>query len=351
MRACDHAPDGATNNAWVYGETVAARFDHGNGCADAPGGEYGGLYVRETFNTAGNVPGGAAAYWTLIAPSGTTISAITYARHLRTYSDATWRAELRADDVVLEGCQVPPLDEWCHLGSTGGSSRTFSNLAANVLRVGARCAPSSPETTCTDGSTIHSVTAVVYGATVTINDPEAPTVGSLGGTLTDGGWLRGTRTATFSAGDETGIAQLELVRDGHAVRTDARTCDPTRPAPCANPGATTFAAWEPIDTATWVDGTYTLTGRARDAAVNPAAGAPVTVRVDNNAPLPPATLTADTGSGWSSQADRTLNWTIPDGEVAPVTAASVRLCRQGAGCTTSAAGSPTSTTVRLPDPG
>lgn len=328
VASCDAAPDGATNNAWVFSTSAPARFDHGDGCAQPGGDEYAGLYVQDTLGQSNNISGGTFAYWSFSAPVGTTVSTLTYSRHLRTYLDDGWRAELRTENTVAEDCVVPSVGDECDRGAAGGTSTTFPGLSASVLRVGVRCQPVAPATTCTPGSSLHSVVAALYGTTVSINDPTAPEFSSLGGELATGGWHRGTVNVSFSAQDSTGLSRLALLRDGGSVLTDQRTCDFTKPAPCDSPGASAPARWSTVDTATWPDGPHAVSGQAADAAGNVNSTPAITVRTDNTAPAIPV---PSTDTAWSNRQDATWTWTIP-GEPgrAPIEQIEYEICHEGA---------------------
>ena len=322
--ACDAAPDGAANNAWTYGESAAGRFEHADGCSGPQGTEYAGLFVREDLTQNSNIPPGTNAYWTFQAPAATSITGFQYSRHLRTYLDDGWRAELRSDGAVLEDCVVPSGSDECDRGDVGGTATVFSGLSASQLEFGARCAPISPATSCTDGSSLHSVIATAYGLDVTITDPDAPGVSALGGALVAGGWLRGAQSVSFRARDASGIDRLELVRDTDTVLTDDRLCDYTLPAPCSNPGADTQASWTSVDTATWPDGSHAIAARASDAAGTTASTPTVTVRIDNTPPTPPTVASDDS---WSRSADATWTWTVPEeADRAPIDRVEVETC-------------------------
>lgn len=322
--ACDAAPDGASNNAWTYGESAAGRFEHGDGCSGAQGTEYAGLFVREDLTQNSNIPVGTNAYWTFQAPAATTITGFQYSRHLRTYLDDGWRAELRADGTVLEDCVVPSDSDECDRGDVGGTATAFSGLSASQLQFGARCTPISPATSCTDGSSLQRVTATAYGLDVTITDPDAPVVSDLGGTIVGGGWLRGAQSVSSRARDASGIDRLELVRDAATVLTDDRSCDYTLPAPCSSPGADTAASWASVDTTTWPDGNHAIAARASDAAGTTASTPTVTVQIDNTPPTPP-TVAAD--DSWSRAADARWTWTVPEeADRAPIDRVEVETC-------------------------
>jgi hypothetical protein len=223
----------------------------------------------------------------------------------------------------------------------------FAFPGTSQLRVGVRCVD-----VCIHGATLQRVIAVLYSASVTVSDPVAPDASAIGGAIANGGWLRGTTTASFSASDATGIDVLELRRGGTVVASDDRSCDFARPAPCASPGTPVAAAWGPIDTSTWPDGTHPVTARATDAGQNPATSAAISVQVDNTPPAAPSALAATGGGDWSAAAARTLSWTLPaESGVAPVVAGRLELCRIGGGCLSADTDSTTGHSLSLTTPG
>lgn len=336
--ACGAAP-GFVAPAWAYEDTGAVgQFEHGSGCGSP--GTYGGLWIRDDLDPLSSAAG-ETAYWTFTAPAATTVTSVTYSRFLETIIDPDWRAELRAGETILESCGGDSNDTECTLGADGGASTTFSGLSAGALRVGIRCAPLTMDAICEHGAELHRVKAVIYSATVTINDPTLPTVSAPTGALAQPRWLRGQHAATASASDSTGIDTIQLLRGDAPVATDDRACDYTKAAPCANPGANTDAQWPAIDTATWPDGEHQIRTRATDAANNVALSTPVTVRTDNTAPAPPTGLTVEGGDGWSNNPTRALAWTLPEGQASPIVGATIRRCLAGA-CTDEPASSVTS---------
>lgn len=332
------------NNAWIYGDNAATgQFEHGNGCG--AGGRFGGLWLREDLDPVSSAAG-AAAYWTFAAPPQTSITQLSYSRYLRAYGDPGWKVETLADSAVLEQCAATSAGELCERGADGGAPTILGVANASELRVGARCAPNSPDTTCTHGDVLHSATTVIYSASVTVSDTVFPTVGTLTGSLTSGAWLRGAHSATVTGSDSTGLDVLELRRGGEVAAADDRACDYTLAAPCAGPGQTIASAWGPIDTSQWPDGEHIVHAAVRDAAGNVTTTPTITVRTDNTPPATAENLAALGGEGWSSQGTRQLSWTLPDGQASPIVTATLRLCA-GAICSTSTADSATTTSTTL----
>lgn len=293
--------------------------------------------------------GEVSGFWTFTSPATTSIASFAYSRYLRTYDDDRWRSESRVGSgAPLESCMVPLGEPFCTLGTVGGSSTSFTGLSTNRVQVGVRCASGSSTTFCLNGAGIHSAQATLYGATVTVDDPQDPTVGSLTGGLFGGGWLRGTLTAQLTASDATGISNLELQRDGGtSVRSTAPACDYRLAAPCP---ASATSSWAGVDTSTLADGVHGFTGVARDAASNVSSTAPVTVRLDNTPPVAPVGLVVQGGT-WSKQPGRTLSWVLPGGQFAPVEAAQVTVCPTASGSCLNPAASTTSSALNLPAAG
>ena len=228
----------------------------------------------------------------------------------------------------------------------------FSDLDTPTLRVGLRCAPQPGDSHCEHGASLHRAIAVIYAATVTISDEVAPTAGAVTGSITSGGWLKGTKTVAGSGSDSTGVSRLDLMDGSTPIRTDDQECDFTYPAPCANPGGLVSSDWTSLNTALLADGTHTLRTRSRDAAGNTTLGEQLVVQVDNTAPAAPVGLAAAGGTGWGSEASRSLDWSTPPGQAAPIESATVTLCPAGGGeCSSTPADSLTATTVSLPSPG
>lgn len=352
VMACGAATDRA-NLAWTYVETGAAgKLEYGDGCATGTG-DFGGLWVRDTLNTGttGNSNGDVSGFWRFDAPATTAITAISYTRYLRTYADDRFRSELRrADGSAPDSCAVTIDVDPCTRGGSGGLPASFPGLGTSRLEVGVRCASGSSSMFCINGTGIHRAQATLYGATVTVEDPLAPEVTPLSGSLFAGGWLRGTKTASMTANDATGIAEFDLKAGNRTLKTDVRACDERLPAPCASPGATVGSAWTGVDTSTLSDGTYDVVGVARDAGDNPTSTGTVQVRVDNTPPVGPVGLAG--GPAWSSNPARNLSWSLPGGQAAPIESAQVTVCPAGSsnGCLTPAA-TTTASSLSLPTEG
>lgn len=342
---------GNANFAWSLVQSGdATKLQAGDAC-DGPG-EFGGLWVADALGSGISSNGDVSGYWSFTAPPTTRITALTYLRYLRTFSDEDWRSQTRtASGASLESCQVSIDVDPCRRGTVGGQTQSFENLSTSRLEVGVECATGSASLFCINGTgDFHSAQATIYDATVTVTDPLAPSIGALTGGLVGGGWLRGTQTVQGTASDATGIKELNLLRNGAVVRTDPGDCDYRYRAPCALSGTGATSSWSAIDTAALSDGEHTFRAVARDAASNLAEGTEATVKVDNTAPVEPLAPTAQGGT-WTAQPARSISWTLPGGQVSPIEGAQVRLCRDGTAVCTTPGATTTSSSFSLPGEG
>ncbi len=185
---------------------------------------------------------------------------------------------------------------------------------------------------------------------MTIRDEVPPTIGTPTGSLFAGGWLRGTKDASVTGQDSTGIDRLELRRNGIADVSDARACDFTKPAPCASPGQDVASNWGPIDTTKWGDGTHQVTLGVRDAGGNETV-ATVTVKTDNTAPIAPVSAGPADGVLWSALSSRPVEWSVPAFQASPIVAANVSLCASPTSCATVTPDGVSRASVVFPQPG
>jgi hypothetical protein len=368
VSACNYAPE-AVNNSWAWSTTDSSQSSHYAehiNCPDRLGGtggttdQEGGLSTTDALGLAGGAPPGTSAGWTFAAPAGTTIAAITYERYLGHENDTSnsWSPALRADGSIVPGetCTVTLPSVGCLLGGPpgeGGEPGVVTGLSAHQLTFGVVCQVLSPET-CVTGATEYSVWAAMYGATVTINDPMPPTVGTPSGALwgpgAAGGFHKGTESVTVSAQDVGGgVQRIVLSADGNPVETYSASCDFTFAQPCPlSTGAQTLT----LPTTSLVDGGHTLTLAATDAAGNQSIVASEQITVDNSPPPPSVGLAATaTQAGGSTF---TVTWSVPGGQVAPITAATYQVCpASGSGACSVPVAAPAEgpATVTVPGPG
>lgn len=232
------------------------------------------------------------------------------------------------DGDVIETCEIVYPSVSCEVGSEGTEQRMFRLASAQTIRVGARCAAIAP-TTCAAGGTLNRVTAVLYGATVTVVDFGAPELAASGGSLLDGGYVTATETATFSATDNTGIRAGRIYVDGVLAGSATYDCDFTYAVPCKDRSG----AEVPLDTRSLADGPHSVQVAAVDPAGNETRSSSQSVVVDNNAPGAPSALAVDRGPDWRDSNSFDVGWSNPADAGSPVASAHYAICSvDGSGC-------------------
>jgi hypothetical protein len=189
-----------------------------------------------------------------------------------------------------------------------------------------------------------------YYAQATVADGSPPAVSIVqDNRFTQGAWVNGTQSVTYTASDNVGIKAGVALVGGREIRQD-RPCDYTRPIPCTNdPGRVE------VDTTKLEEGSQALAVQAVDAADNANASQAVTVRVDRTAPAAPA-VSVEGGETWRSANDFDAVWQNPgEGDRAPIMAAHWRLCRSGTDSCTSGSQAATGIArladLKVPEPG
>jgi hypothetical protein len=296
-------------------------------CPSASGAEFDGMVVQSRLNS-GSAPQGTFAHWLFDAPAGTSVTRLRLWREVGKLAN-TWELYTRtADGTRLGGtggtslndsdCLKDPSAFTCQIGSPGAAAGDWRGLSTTGVRVGIRCAAAS----CATGATLHDAWSAIYGATVTVDDPTAPTASGAGGSMLTNAYVRGDATATLnSASDVTGIRAVQVKEGGTLLAQTQRTCDYSRRVPCtelATPGSVTVA------TSGMSDGQHTIQVGATDAAGNFGSATSQQITVDNHAPAAP-TPTSPLQQTVSSPT-ATVAWQAPGAQVAPVTKAHITVC-------------------------
>ena len=295
VRACDSAA-GFANHSWAGVNDSPTTLEQAQQCPSG-GAEWNGLRSYDKLAAANTAAGMEAAYH-FDAPPGTTIAGATLSRWLGKHGTDSWVPFVRAGPMIVETCSIPSGELGCGIGMPGGAARTFSGLSAVRLSVGIRCGQTSPST-CSNGGTIHSAWAVVYGATVVVADPVPPTVAVDGpGSSLFSGWVRGTRQIAVTAEDaESGVREVQ-VYDGAQVRHSFSVDDAvggcgtpntgvayTFAQPCAGARGMNGPRALDVDTSGWPSGVYSnVLIRALDAGGEVGQAGAFTVSVDNDPP-------------------------------------------------------------------
>jgi hypothetical protein len=314
--ACADA-SGSVNNSWSPSNNAPTKLEIGDSCS--PTDSYGGLYAQDRLAVP-NASSGSAAMWTFNAPTGTSITALSYSRWLYKEDDDDWRPAAIADGLVLETCTITYPAVRCSAGSQAGSRISFSVANAQLLTVGVACSP-NPTGNCSNGGTLHAAIAVLYGATVTLSDSSNPSVSNVAGDLFGGGYVTGARSVSFDATDNVGIRSARVLVDGQPLPATTYGCDFTYVIPCSNRSGSALA----VDTRTLADGDHTVEVGASDPASNEGRSPARAITVDNGAPSSPVGLSVEGGSSHPVN-DFSATWTVPSGQVSPVVAAHWRIC-------------------------
>ncbi|MDX6680749.1 MAG: hypothetical protein QOG94_788 [Solirubrobacteraceae bacterium] len=316
---------------WVQTNTFPTALTTGNLCGGPAIGpteasHEGGLYAEDVLSSSGAIPDGSRAGWTITAPLGATITAISYYRTLHAYNDANMISGLfQADGTPLEQCKIP----WpfvhgssIHCDKVNNQApATFTGLNTGALFFGVGCRLVVAESSCITGGTIHAASADLYSARVTLSESGAPTLSNVRGPLWDAGAVWGVVPVTFVAGDASGI-QEQIVRSdtGQTLVSVPQACDFGNAPPCPQQPAGALN----VDTSRVPDGAHAFSLSVTDAAGNSQIATSPTVLVDNNGP-PPPTLTA-TAQGAGSRVI-VLSWRNPPSPPAPIVRAMVQLCQ------------------------
>ena len=175
---------------WAQTNTFPAALATGNLCggpAIGPTDEtnQGALFAEDVLNSPANIPDGARAGWTLTAPEGTTIAAISYYRTLTAYNNSNMSSGLfQANGSPLEQCKIP----WPFVSGSSihcdklndQGSVTFTGLSTSSLFLGVACRLVDNALAClAGGAPLHAARAALYSARVTLSESGAPTLGSL----------------------------------------------------------------------------------------------------------------------------------------------------------------------------
>lgn len=204
-----------------------------------------------------------------------------------------------------------------------------------------------------------TVLAGVRSLAISLDDSVKPTT-RISGSLTTGGWLRGTQQLTFKNQDTgSGLWFAETRIDGALRASSEMNCAKAmvsgqwrgkkmQPCPTSADGS------HSINTRVLSDGTHKVKHCATDFADSSTCTGDRTIRVDNNAPSSPNGLRVEGGDGWHRTNGFNLTWVDPgQGAGSPVVSSAYRLSGPGdyAGGPWRRAGSGQLAGIRVPGPG
>lgn len=321
--SCGLAPAGGSDDAWVFETDAPGNYESSRVCPPSAGQAFSGLVGWDRLGVPGPPPP-RFGHWRLAAPPGTTLTSARLMRYIGKRNQSFRLYVRTASGAALPGetCDIPIDQFLCEVGGPGTPASQHA-VDTTSLAIGFECF--STPTTCTTGATLHEVWAVLYGAQVTISDPSAPTVGPASGDLFAGGHVKGQRTASLNASDNTGIKAMRVVADGAPVAASeiVRSCDYSRVLPCSNPPAPMTLTFSTHQLA---DGAHQLQLGALDAAGNEARTPAQGVTVDNTPPDAPLGLRSSVGTAIQGSRRLALSWTNPGGQVSPITEARWTVC-------------------------
>jgi hypothetical protein len=278
----------------------------------------------------GRVPRGSRSYFVMTAPEGTRFVRFTWSGQARRrdcrYALQLWASRPDGPPTPIKNVRANKRCPRRGLAQAAGwpRPRTYdingaTRIVQRIVCVGERKAPY-----CSSRGLNYIRT---FKAQATVVDVNPPAVSILQDTpFTQGQWVRGKQLVNYVATDNVGVRIARAVLSGLPWAEHHRGCDYTARVPCSN-GVGAIA----VDTTSLADGSQPLAVDAVDAAGNPGASSPVTVRVDNTAPGAVAIDLAG-GPGWRNLNDFDVAWVNPpEGDRAPIAAAHYQICRLGGG--------------------
>lgn len=326
VSSCDYA--GGAQNAWTA-DSNHAKMPAFSACPS--NGDWArGIIARNAVPASGSllVPYSAAARQWFTSPPDTGITNVRFSGQIFRAVGQRWSVGLSNGSQILAGASASNTNGWSWTTTDADvavpGNRTVYWEAACYETAGC-------DTKSTGDPASHYVRAAVWvrGTIVTISDPTYPAAG-WGGSLTSAGWLRGDQSLSWSASDNSGIANVTATLGGRAIGGGGQACDYTRPTPC--PGSASSGA--SVATAGFPDGAYTLQLDVRDASGN-VQPLTRTAYLDNTAPARVSGIGVQGGEGWRAANAFTLTWQNPAGQHAPLTRRHYRVCRpDGSGCVT-----------------
>jgi hypothetical protein len=251
------------NSSWltsVNDPSQTLDFAFGGNCGD----------LSVSASTSRSYVNGDGAEYVFDAPAGTTISSYSLNRSVAVAFPVSTPPPSVVTAGVSETSGATTTDFDCVKVSSSCGSRlaeTFarSGLAASKLSVGVTC---SSDENCATGS-FSQLSTRLMDARVDVEDPTAPVIASVNGSLPDSSAAAGAQTVDVTATDVGGgVRMISLAIDGAFKQTSVAGGSCGQPytlrAPCPSGLARTLS----INTATLVNGVHTATLTATDAAGN-----------------------------------------------------------------------------------
>ncbi|MDQ6750688.1 MAG: hypothetical protein M3Z33_08055, partial [Actinomycetota bacterium] len=270
----------------------------------------------------------------MTAPPGTRFTAFTWGGRLHR-ADCGYALQVYAEAPDRQATAIKNLraNQKCPRPGRAQESGidTVTKNVGGATRIVQRiiCAGSSARRSC---STRHNNYVRTQIATATVVDDTPPTVAISPDTpLAQGAWVGGSQTLNYDASDNVGVRSAQAILGGQAQTPALRPC-----GYADNEG--TFAGLVPcpngraqisVNTGRLPEGAQPLLVQATDTAGNSRASNSLIARIDNT---PPGRVDVGVvgGEQWRNTNDFALAWANPpEGDRAPITAASYRLCTSG----------------------
>jgi hypothetical protein len=299
-----------------------------------------GLYVASVKGATSTATNGTSGSWSFKVPSGLTITGFSASVILHSGGEPQWHPELRTASALL---------------TKSTATSTWSGLSTDEIELVARCVVEPPASGCRDGATEHLLVADLLDPSVTIADPTAPALSSVGGALWSEPYAEGTLAASFDAEDGlVGVRRAALSVDGSApLASKNYACEEnehvagayTKVDPCPDSVEGSLS----LDTSSLSDGPHTVKLTIEDAAGN-LASSEHAITVDNHGPPAPEHLSATETQ--PSTLTYEASWSDPPSPPAPIAEARVMWCAQSTGaCAAPEQVMGTSTPITFSSPG
>lgn len=304
--------------------TGGAKFRPDAYCVPPAGADpFDGAHLKSfTRDGQGTVSGTRFARWRWTAPPGTGITAVR---------GTWWHALHDGIEQRLGGAGGGGFDPFLTAAGTDTTPREFSKgfpAPVGAFEDRLLCARAETKWCSLDATSWSALRAL----TITVEDDGPPGAWIDGGTLTDGGWRRGSQWVHVTGNDAgAGVRFSEIGLDGVRLGLVEYPCDKvsvggewrgTRMRPCL----TNVDATQTVATTNFSDGPHLLGHCATDFAGNVACAPGRQVLIDNNPPAHPRAVALSGGEDWRRSNEFDLGWENPDqGPASPIAGASWRL--------------------------
>ena len=347
ITSCQSDPAGSSSGWTTNWTNETDAYAKNNGCAYSFSGTTG---LESLSNNSGSeaVPsvGAVNSEWTFTSPKGTTIGQ-TYL-WLNGEAQPTWTIFIadsssnNNDDLIVGsnqlddafGCynydNVPQYPGCTLTGTDTSNPTTHPNLSGdntNTFSVGVACGGSTTDSNATPTSSdewtycdptsdpsTNGAYVSVYGAQITINDDNNPSVGSL--TSPTSGYVASTQTFSTTESDPVGLESAVLLVDGNAVQSWSNSnCSFDQPVPCTDPGSVSFS----FNTNNISNGAHKVAIAVTDSAGNTSTTYANNLYVSNVTPTAPVTNSLSfTPASWSDTSTANVSWANPTNDPAPI---------------------------------